>query len=249
MKCVECGGKNICEHKKLRVQCVDCNGSQICIHKKRKSLCFECGCSEMCHHNRQRRQCIDCDGAKFCMSRNEPYNTGCRTYGNNKLNGFCSHCFANLFPDDPKTLTVRRKSKELQVVAHLLSKYDDFIHDKPFYVDLQGGCCATKRRIDLRQLIKNTMLCIEIDEDQHKSYIKENEKARYDHVFMDFSGKSIFIRYNPDKFKDKYGKSKNPYFDTRMEVLEHVINKHILRIQAEDNENLLEIHHVFYDEI
>jgi hypothetical protein len=24
-----------------------------------------------------------------------------------------------------------------------------------------------------------------------------------------------FIRYNPDKFIDKFGKSKNPYFETR----------------------------------
>jgi hypothetical protein len=60
------------------------------------------------------------------------------------------------------------------------------------------------------------------------SHIKENEVARYDDLFMDFSGKSIFIRYNPDKLKDKYGKSKNPYFESRMEVLENVINNLIL---------------------
>jgi hypothetical protein len=40
----------------------------------------------------------------------------------------------------------------------------------------------------------------------------------------------LFI-YNPDKFIDKYNESKNPYFDTRMIVLESVINKHLLRIQ------------------
>ena len=34
-----------------------------------------------------------------------------------------------------------------------------------------------------------------------------------------------------------------------MEVLENVINKHILRIQADDNDDVIEIHHVFYDEI
>ena len=65
---------------------------------------------------------------------------------------------------------------------------------------------------------------------------------------MDFSGKYIFIRYNPDKFIDKYGKSKNPMFNTRMEVLEMHIDKHIERIQNEDNKDLLEIHHIFYDE-
>jgi hypothetical protein len=185
----------------------------------------------------------------ICKSRYEPYYTGCRTRGNRSLRGFCCHCFVNLFPDGPKALTVRKKSKEIQVVSHILSKFEGFIHDKPLYVDLEGGCCSTKRRIDLRKLINNTMLCIEIDENQHKSYIKQNENIRYDDLFMDFSGKYIFIRYNPDKFKDKYGKMKNPFFDTRMEVLENVINKHMLRIISEDNEDLVEIHHLFYDEI
>ena len=67
---------------------------------------------------------------------------------------------------------------------------------------------------------------------------------------MDFSGKYIFIRYNPDKFKDKYGKkTKNPYFETRVEVSEKAIERHILRIQVDDNSNLIEIHHLFYDEV
>ena len=53
-------------------------------------------------------------------------------------------------------------------MTHIFSKYDGFKNDKPFYVDLEGGCCASKRRIDLRKLIGNTMLCIEVDENQHK---------------------------------------------------------------------------------
>jgi hypothetical protein len=131
----------------------------------------------------------------------------------------------------------------------LLNKYDGFIHDKPFYVDLEGGCCATKRRIDLRKLIHDTMLCIEIDENQHKSYIKTNEQSRYDDLFMDLSGKYIFIRYNPDKYIDKYNSNKNPYFETRMQVLEHMLDKHINRILNTENHDLVEIYHVFYDEI
>ena len=66
-----------------------------------------------------RKYCKDCGGSLICKSRHEPYNTGCRTKGNRKLNGFCSHCFANLFPDDPRTLTVKKKSKEIQVMTHL----------------------------------------------------------------------------------------------------------------------------------
>ena len=247
-KCVECKGSLICEHQKRRSACVECNGGEICEHQKRRSTCKQCGGTEICTHNKQRSQCPDCDGSQICKSRREPYYTGCRQRGNRKLSGFCSHCFVDLFPEDPRALTVRKKSKEIQVMTYVFSKYDGFKHDKPFYVDLEGGCCATKRRIDLRKLINNTMLCIEVDENQHKSYIKQNEEIRYDDLFMDFSGKYIFIRYNPDKFIDKYGKSKNPMFNTRMDVLEKSIDKHIDRILNYENHELVEVHHPFYDE-
>ena len=92
------------------------------------------------------------------------------------MDRFCTHCFAHLFPDELRTLTIRKKSKELQVVAHIASTYGGFVHEKLLHIDLQGGCCSTKRRIDVRRLINNTMLCIEGDEEQHKSYIKQDEE-------------------------------------------------------------------------
>ena len=75
--------------------------------------------------------------------------------------------------------------------------------------------------------ILQSLLCVKVDENQHKYYINESETNRYNDLFMDFSGKYIFIRYNPDKYIDKLGKSKNSMFDTRMEVLEKSIDKHI----------------------
>ena len=243
--CVDCGGGEICEHQRIRGTCKECGGSQICEHNIFKRNCKECGGSGTCEHKVEKRNCPDCGGSRICKSKDT---IGCRTQGNRKLNGYCSHCFVNIFPEDPKALTVRKKSKEIQVMTHIFSKYTGFKNDKPFFVDLEGGCCATKRRIDLRKLITNTMLCIEVDEHQHKNYIKQNENNRYDDLFMDFSGKYVFIRYNPDKFIDKYGKSKNPMFETRMEVLEASINKQIMRILNEENTDLVEIHHLFYDE-
>ena len=57
------------------------------------------------------------------------------------------------------------------------------------------------------------MLCIEIGgENQHKKYIKYDKNIIYDNLFMDFSGKYIFVRYNPNEFIDKYNTSKNPFF-------------------------------------
>ena len=94
----KCGGSQICEHNRVRTTCKECGGASTYIHKKLEN------------------QCPDCDGSSICKSRKEPYNTGCRQRGNRKYNGICTHCFANLFPDNPKTETIKKKSKELQVV-------------------------------------------------------------------------------------------------------------------------------------
>ena len=122
--CKECGGSQICEHSKLRYRCKECGGGSICEHHRLRNECKECCGSQICEHSKARRTCADCDGSKICKSRREPHNTGCRTIGNRKLNGFCTHCFAKLFPTDPRTLSIRKKSKEIQVVSHLACKYD-----------------------------------------------------------------------------------------------------------------------------
>jgi len=81
---------------------------------------------------------------------------------------FCTHCFANTFPDDSKTEGISKKSKEIKIINHISTKYDGFIHDTPFYVDSENVCYSTKRRIHLRKLILNTMLCLEVDANQPK---------------------------------------------------------------------------------
>ena len=116
----------------------------------------------------------------------------CPIQGNKKYDGYCTRCFSYLFKKDPRTVNIRKKSKELQVVHHLSLKYKGFLHDKPLYVDLNGGCCPSKRRVDLRKLINNTLLCVEIDERQHKGYCKLDEERRYNNLFMDFSGKYLY---------------------------------------------------------
>ena len=92
-----------------------------------------------------------------------------------KYDGYCTHCFSNLFPNDPRTAEIRTKTHEIKWVNALLLNFPDldWVWDQPIYVDFSGGCCATKRRIDLRVLVDHNVLywlCIEIDENQHKSY-------------------------------------------------------------------------------
>ena len=79
--------------------------------------------------------------------------------------------------------------------------YNGFQHDKSLST---GHCnCNHRRRIDHRKLIGNTLLVIETDENQHKSYDKMDEEIRHDDLYMAFSGKWIYIRFNPDKYIDE----------------------------------------------
>ena len=145
---------------------------------------------------------------------------------------------------------IRKKSKELQVVNFITTKIDGFYHDKPLYVNLNDpGCdCTSKRRIDLRKLIGNTMLCIEVDENQHRGYHKIDEEKRYNELVMDFTGKWVFIRYNPDKYTDSKNKRRDPNPEERLKKLLKETKRHIKRIENGDNTELIEIFHLYFDE-
>jgi hypothetical protein len=167
------------------------------------------------------------------------------TRANIKYKGYCSSCFQHLFPNDPLSFQIRSKTKEIAVRDYINSIFTDFQHDLPLWT---GNCdCTHRRRIDHRKLIGNTLLCIETDEYQHKSYDKADEEIRYDDLFMLHGGKFIYIRFNPDKFK-KNGKSCNPMMYTRLPILREEIERQMNRIENEENTELLEIIKLFYDE-
>jgi len=165
---------------------------------------------------------------------------------NSKYKGYCSSCYQQLFPNDPLTLQMRSKTKEVAVRDFINLNFEGFQHDAPLWT---GNCdCTHRRRIDHRELIGNTLLCVETDENQHKGYDVNNEEIRYDDLYMLHGGKFIFIRFNPDKFKNKAGKNQNPMLYTRLPVLKEEIEKQIKRIENEENNELLEIIKLYYDE-
>jgi len=174
-----------------------------------------------------------------------PY--GCKK-GNIKYDNFCIYCFTHLFPNDKRIKNIRSKSKEIKIVNHIcLTHVGIWYHDKPLYVNYINLCCPSKRRIDLRQLINNTMLCIEIDENQHKYYTTCDDFIRYNELLYEFTCKYIFIRFNPDKYKKK-NKIYNPHINDRLDILDNEIIKQIDRIKQNKNTNLLELIHLYYDE-
>ena len=168
------------------------------------------------------------------------------TRANPKYKGYCSSCYQQLFPNDPLTLQSRSKTKEIAVRDFINLNFEGFHHDISLWT---GNCdCTHRRRIDHRKLIGNTLLCIETDENQHKGYDKDKDEIRYDDLFMLHGGKFIFIRFNPDKFKNKEGKSLNPMLYTRLPILKDEIEKQIKRIENDENKKLLEIEKLYYDE-
>jgi hypothetical protein len=170
-----------------------------------------------------------------------PYNTG----GSRKYKNYCAECFRRNFPLDPLTFQIRCKTKEIAVRDFINANFSGFQHDKILET---GHCdCTIRRRIDHRKLIGNTLLVIETDENQHKSYDKMDEETRYDDLFMAHSGKWIYIRFNPDKYKDKNGKSKNTMIATRMETLHKEIERQMKRIENEENTELMERIYMYYD--
>jgi hypothetical protein len=171
----------------------------------------------------------------------------CQTRANKNYKNYCANCFQHLFPLDPLTFQIRCKTKEIAVRDFINTKFEGFHHDKPLWYNESVCDCTTKRRIDHRKLINATLLCIETDENQHKSYSKQDEEARYHDLFMAYGGKFIFIRFNPDKYKDENGKSSNPMLFNRLIVLEEEINKQIKRIENDENKDLLEVIELYYD--
>lgn len=163
-----------------------------------------------------------------------------------KYSYYCTKCFEHNFPNDPRTLMIRRKTEENIVKDYLTQHYKDFIHDTPIWTDQKD--CTCRRRIDFRCLIGNTLLCVEVDENQHKYYDTQDTIARYDELMLTQGAKMIFIRFNPHMYIDSEGNRKNPEMTTRLTILGETIYEQLERINDEDNDELLEVIPLFYDD-
>ncbi len=153
--------------------------------------------------------------------------------GSTYYEGYCATCFKEIFPNDKRSKVIYRHTKEIMVRNIINKNFDGFIHDTPLYT---GNCnCTHRRRIDHRKLIGNTILAIETDEFGHRGYDKKDEEIRYDDVYMIHSGKWIFIRFNPDTNVSKID------IKDKLNKLIETMNKCIVRIENEENIELIEI--------
>jgi len=194
----------------------------------------------ICCSNCKKEGMIDIKSPK-CKANEQ---TACNQRGNIKYKGYCTMCYQHLFPLDPLTFQIRLKSKEITVRDFINQNFNGFQHDK---IMTTSHCdCSIRRRIDHRIQIGNTLLCVETDENQHKSYDKKDEEIRYDDLYNAFSGKWVYIRFNPDSYIEN-GKRKHTSIATRLTKLKKEIEYQMKRIQNEENTELLEIKKMYYD--
>jgi hypothetical protein len=212
-KCIECNGSGICEHKKrkwdcklcdgvsycvhnkYKFYCIECSGSGICIHKKRKTFCKECKGSSICIHNKEKRHCKECGGSSLCKTPN------CETRKIAKYDGHCAFCYYHLFPDKPNSRNY--KTKERSVTEFIIDTFPEYtwISDKK----VEDGCSL--RRPDLLLDLGYQVIIIEIDETQHRNYEEICNNRRTMEISKDLDHRPIiFIRFNPDSYKDNDNK-------------------------------------------
>jgi hypothetical protein len=98
-----------------------------------------------------------------------------------------------------------------------------------------------RRRIDHRKLIGGTLMCVETDEFEHRSYKKADEEIRYNDLEAYHTGRMIFIRFNPD--------GKGVDMEDKLERLMDEMQYQIGRIERGENDGpgLLEIVYLYYD--
>lgn len=253
-KCVTCKKReayyNVPEEQKAKY-CGDCKTESMSNVRSRKC---KCGKSTPVFNKPNEKQSICCAKCKTdeMVNVRHPMCMGVEgkcpldSVANNKYRGYCAECFRRKYPLDPITFTIRAKTKEIAVRDFINANFEGFEHDTPMQT---GHCdCTIRRRIDHRKIIYNTLIAIETDENQHKGYKDMDEETRYDDLYMAYSGKWIYIRFNPDKYVNKDGKKKNPSLSKRLEELKKEIEKQIERVSQEENKDLVERVYMYYDE-
>ena len=181
-------------------------------------------------------KCIAHGGGQRCPNCID-WIDGCS--GDKKYDGYCARCFKRVFPDDPRSKIIwGSNSREIKVRNMINQNFDGFTHDRCLYTP---NCnCVHRRRIDHYKIIGLTMLAIETDEFAHRSYDEKDEEIRYNDLAMMFTGKWIWIRFNPDD-----NRNKTP-FKEKLERLRKEIEYQIERITLEKNTELSDVKKLFY---
>jgi len=124
----------------------------------------------------------------------------CKDIGIISNDELCNKC------DRDKKRLLKKGQREMRIIKLLEENNIKYIHHDKI---IDNGEC-TLYRPDILIMDKNLQfaLIVEIDEDQHESYKEQCEYRRTHGIAQSLGGiATIFIRYNPDKYKSKNGKN------------------------------------------
>ena len=149
------------------------------------------------------------------------------------LKGLCSYC-------DPENRYNMKKEEKIKILLDN-NKFKYIQHDKI----IEEGLCG-KERPDFLFDCGTHMLILEVDENQHKSYACECEQARMINITQALGMTTIFVRYNPDKFKDTIGKYCKITEKERHKILLRYLNSLTL-FKFTKTKVSLNVFYLFYD--
>jgi len=233
--CNKCNTNNICEHNKNKHDCKYCNKNRFCTHGKRKSDCKECKGNRICIHDKRKDTCHICDKDKHP----EKWCKLCKFINVKSSNykPYCFYCYCVMNPD--AEIERQYKLKEHHLRDELIETYPkiQMIFDKK----VNDGCSL--RRPDVRIECFTHTIIIECDENKHIGYSCENKRIM--EIFQDLGNRPIvFLRFNPDQYKDAHGITIQGCFNKksindeewtkRIKILKEKLNHHYNNIPIKE---------------
>jgi hypothetical protein len=130
-----------------------------------------------------------------------------------KWNPYCFRCYCVLNPD--AVIPRKYKLKEHHVVDKLKENFQEKFTMR-FDKIVEGGC--SRRRPDVAIDFGSHCLMIEIDENKHTNYSCEEKRMVELYEDVGFR-KIVFLRFNPDRYKDGSAVYPSPFRYTRAGIL------------------------------
>ena len=194
------------ENEKISLYCGDCKLPNMINIKNKK--CINCNNKRpSCNYEGKKYAlyCRDCKLTDMIDIINKRCKTHlCDTIIGKKYKGYCLRCFIHNFPDSK--IIRDYGTREIKVTEFIKKEFNNLniIYNK----QIQGGCSDHRPDIFIDCLTHSVI--IEVDEHQHKrgdSYSTRCEIRRVNELFTSLANRPIiFIRFNPDSYKNKRGK-------------------------------------------
>lgn len=102
--------------------------------------------------------------------------------------------------EEKEQITPFRKKYEEEFKAFIDGKMESYIYNKTI------TWANYRFRPDFQFYLPDKLVAIEVDENQHKYYKRYEEANRMEIIFKDAPQPVIFIRFNPNSYKDRSGK-------------------------------------------